>query len=119
VRLMLSLFVAVLLTACADPITSGAVVDKEFTPAHIDVHAHYRTESYCDYGYDYFTESYKFDCNKTRSVFSHNHDHHIPDKWTVTFEGENEKGKLKRRTVEVTQGAYTEAFLGQQYTVSE
>lgn len=80
ILLAVSFVLALVLTGCSEPVTSGVVVAKEYTPAH-DVRRQGACIMWTTVG-------------ETRVCTLHNYyDDHVPDKWTVTIAEDERESK--------------------------
>lgn len=132
VRGFITLFfagIAVLaLAGCvATPPSEGAILNKTFAEAHDETYT-VNVNSY-DYGchyvnvYNYSAEEYDY---KNVCEFYHG-DHgktedrvrHIPDTWTVLFEGKNSDDETVSRTIEVSESQYEDANKGYSIVVKD
>lgn len=111
----------------ASPPSEGVILDKTYSAAHdenytvdvdtYDYDCHY-TDVYDystgEYEYEYICEYYMGDHGETEDRVRH-----IPDVWTVLFEGENSDDELVTRTVEVSENQYNEANKGYSIRIEE
>lgn len=94
-KILLAGIVSLLLCGCTPPIKSGIVQSKKFTPEHIRRH----------------TEYTKIGDVKIPRVVKRT----IPDEWTITIRGENDDGKMRERTFEVSRSQYDQAVVGEMW----
>lgn len=99
--------------------TEGVVVNKTYAEAHdepytvpVDTYeygCHYRNiyTPAGDYEYKHVCEFYHGDHGKTEQRIRH-----IPDKWTILFEGKNSDDKLVGRTIDVSKSQFDQANPG-------
>lgn len=104
----------------ATPPSEGIILDKTYSEAHDEQYT-VDVDSY-DYGchtvtvYDYETgdSSYENVCEYYYGDHGETEDRvrHVPDQWTVLFEGENSDEEVVSRTVAVSENQYDEAKPG-------
>jgi len=119
--------VLVLAGCVATPPSEGIILGSTYSAAHDETYqVDVATYDYgCHYAnvYDYSTGEYDYDyvCEFYTGYHGATEDRvrHIPDVWTILFEGEDSDGEMVQRTISVSQSEFDQARKGYAITVKD
>lgn len=105
---------ALLLVACAAPVTAGSVTDRVFEPQHEETYT--ASELGCGWGVDYEGD-YTYGCGRLVSVQKQRT---VPDRWFLMLENCGASSDdCQRGRVEVAEAVYVATAIGDYYEVPE